>query len=81
MLLGDLDVESSYPVLNGFCNIYNLFSLVKEPTCFTNPYNPSFIDILITNRPRCFQNTLTVETGISDFHKMVITVTKVFYKK
>ena len=48
---------------------------------FRKPYNPSFIDIFITNRPRSFQNTLTTETGISDFHKMVITVMKVFYKK
>ena len=81
MLLGDVNVESSYPVLNDFCNVYNLFSLVKEPTCFKNPYNPSCIDLFLTNRPRSFQNTLTIETGISDFHKMVITVMKVFYKK
>ena len=81
MLLGDLNVESLDPVLNDFCNVCNLFSLVKEPTCFKNPYNPSCIDLFLTNRPRSFQNTLTIETGISDFHKMVITVMKVFYKK
>ena len=81
MLLGGLNVESSDPVLNNFCNVYNLFSLFKEPTCFKNPDNPSYIDLFLTNRPRSFQNTLTIETGISDFHKMVITVMKVFYKK
>ena len=81
MLLGYLNVESSDPVLNDFCNVCNLFSLVKEPTYFKNPYNPSCIDLFLTNRPRSFQNTLTIETGISDLHKMVITVMKVFYKK
>ena len=82
MLLGELNVESSDPVLDDFCNVYNLFSLVKEPTYFKNPCNPSCIDLSLTNRPRSFQNTLTIETaGISDFHKMVITVMKVFYKK
>ena len=81
MLLGDVNVESSYPVLNDFCNVYNLFSLVKEPTCFKNPDNPSCIDLFLTNRPRSFQNTLTIETGISDFHKMAIMVMKIFYKK
>ena len=81
MLLGDLHVESPDPVLNDFCNIYNSFSLVKEPICSKNPYNPSCIDLFLTNRPRSFQNTVTIETGISDFHKMVITVLKVFYKK
>ena len=81
MLLGDLNVEGSNPVLNDFCNVYNLFSLVKKPACLKNPYNPSYIDLFLTNRPRSFQNTLTIETGISDFHKMVITVMRVFYKK
>ena len=82
MLLGYLNVESSDPVLNEFCNIYNLFSLVREPTSFKNPYNSSCIDLFVTTSPRSFQNTLTIETGISDFHKMVaITAMKLFYKK
>ena len=34
-----------------------------------------------TNRPRSFQSTVTIETGISYFQKVVITVMKVFYKK
>ena len=81
MLLGDLNVESPDPVLNEFCNVYKLFSLVKEPTCFKNSDNPSCIDLFLTNRSRSFQNTLTIETAVSDFHKMVIAVMKVFYKK
>ena len=64
MFLGDLNVKSSDPLLNDFCNVYNFFSLVKEPTCFKNVYNPSCIDLFLTNRPRSFQNTLTIETGI-----------------
>ena len=35
----------------------------------------------LTNRPRSFQNNVTTEKGISVFHKMVITVMNVFYKK
>ena len=81
MLLGDLNVDSSDPVLNDFCNVYNLFSIVKEPTCFKNADNPSYIDVFLANCPRSFQNTLTIETGMSDFYKMIITVMKVFYKK
>ena len=69
VLVGDLIVESSDTVLNDFCNVYNLFSLTKEPTCFkNNRYNPSCIDLFVRNRPRIFQNTVTIETGISDFH-------------
>ena len=80
MLLGNLNVESSDPVLNNFCVVYNLFSHVKEQTCFKSPYNRSCIGLFLKIRPRSFQNILTVQTGISDFHKMVITVMKVFYK-
>ena len=35
----------------------------------------------ITNRCRCFQNTEVVETGLSDFHKMAITVLRTSFKK
>ena len=81
ILLGDLNIESSNPVLNDFCNVYNFFCLVKEPTCFKNPYSPSCIDCFLTNCTRSFQNTVIIERGISGFHKKVITVLKVFYKK
>ena len=61
--------------------MYNLKNLVKEPTCYKNPDNPSCIGLLLTNRPRTFQCTTTIETDISDFHKLVVTVLKPFYKK
>ena len=81
LFLGDFNSETSENYLNDFCNAYNLRKMVKEETCFKNPENPSCIDLFLINRPRCFQNTVAVETGISDFHKMVVTVLKVFYKK
>ena len=67
--------------MNDFCNVYNLSNLVKEPTCYKNPDNPSCIDLFLTNRPKCFQSTVTMETGISDFQKMLDTVLKICYKK
>ena len=39
------------------------------------------MDFLLTNRPKCFQSTMTMETGISGFHKTVITILNFFYKK
>ena len=35
----------------------------------------------ISYKIQFFQNTVAVETGISDFHNMVVMVLKVFYKK
>ena len=40
-----------------FCVSYNLKSLIKEPTCFKSVGNPSCIDLILTNHPKCFQNS------------------------
>ena len=81
LILGDLNSELEETCLNDFCNVSNLKSLNKKPTCFKNPENPSCIDLFLTNRQKSFQNTSTIETGISDFHKLVVTVLKMYYKK
>ena len=81
LFLGDFNSQPSEDCANDFCNVYNLSNLVKEPTCYKNPDNPSCIDLFLTNRTKCFQSTMTMETGISDFRKMVITVLKFFCKK
>ena len=56
-------------------------TLNRGPACFKNPNNPSCIDLFLTNRQQYFQQTCAIETGISDFHKMVVTVMNTHYKK
>ena len=56
-------------------------NIVSEKTCFKSKSSPSYIDFFITNSPNSFQNTSTITTGLSDFHKMVITVLKVTFTK
>ena len=41
----------------------------------------SCIDLLITNCSRSFQETQVIETGVSDFHEMNLTVLKMFFTK
>ena len=73
ILLGDFNSEPTESAVRDFC---------KDNTCcFKNPSKPSCIDLVITNRPKSFQNSVTVETGLSDFHKITLTVMKVFYKE
>ena len=43
--------------------------------------NPSCIDLILTNSPKYFQNSNVFQTGLSDFHKMVVTVMKTSYRK
>ena len=59
----------------------NLTSLIKEPTCYKNPDNPSCIDLTLTNKPFSCQNSCVAETGLSDFHRMKLTVTKMTCQK
>ena len=64
-----------------FCASYNLKSLIKEPTCFESVDNPSCIDLILTDHPKCFQNPGVYQTVISDFHKLTFTVLKIYFQK
>ena len=55
--------------------------MFNRPTCFKNPEKPSCIDLILTNCSRSFQNPCVIETGLSDFHKLVVAVMKTNYKK
>ena len=54
--------------------------LINELTCYKNPNRASCIDLIITNRPKSFQNPCTFETALSDFHKVTLTVLKISFK-
>ena len=45
-ILGSINIEFS-----AYCESCSLNSLVKEPTCFENPENPSCINLILTNSP------------------------------
>ena len=81
MLIGDLNAEPTEAAVSGFCEIYNLKHLIKDKTCFKNPAKPSCIDLIVINRPKCFQDTVVFETGLTDFHKMSVIVIKMYYAK
>ena len=67
--------------MKAFCDNYNLTSLIKRPTCYKNPNNPTCIDLILSNTPRSFQSTCVIETGLSDFHLMTLTVMKKSFRK
>ena len=81
LLLGDFNATVFEDDMKVFCETYNLKNLINEPTCYKNPSNPSSIDVMLTNRKNCFQNSITIETGLSDFHKMTLAVLKTHFKK
>ena len=81
LILRDLNAEITNEAMTEFCQMYNLKNIIKEPTCYKNPNNPSSIDVILTNRKWNFSNSITIETGLSDHHKIILTVLKTYIKK
>ena len=81
IIIGDFNTDINQSCMKSFCESYTLSSLIKEPTYHKNPQNPSCIDLILTNNPYSLQNSCTIETGLSDFHKMTVTVMKTTYEK
>ena len=81
LLIGDFNSEIEEENMKEFREVYNLQNLIKEPTCFKSIQNPTSIDVILTNRCKNFHSSCTIETGLSDHHKMTITVLKIYYKK
>ena len=61
--------------LISFCDTCGLSNLVKDKTCFTKGHSSS-IDVVLMNKPRCFQNTTVFEIGLNDFHGLVSILMK-----
>ena len=71
ILLDDFNSCMEDSPMKTFAEIYKLQNLIKEPTCFKNPENPTCIDLILTNMPLSFKNTYVIETELSDFHKKI----------
>ena len=54
---------------------------MKRDENHININTPTCIDLITTNRPKCFRDSVVIETGLSDFHKMSATVMKMHYTK
>ena len=67
--------DSNYDRLKILCESFDLRNIIKQKTCFTGEQG-TLIDLILTNRPRSFQNTVATETGLSDHHLMISTFLK-----
>ena len=81
ILMGDINIntfdkeDGANQKLVNFCDVFGLSDLVTAKTCFTKTSSSS-IDVILTNRVRSFQKTSVFETGLSDYHGLVVTVLK-----
>ena len=67
--------------MSGFCDKIGLKSLIKYSTYHKNPENPSSIDLILTNNLRSFQNSCIIEKGLSDLHRMVLSIMKTSFER
>ena len=81
LLMRDFNVEMSETNIKDFCETFHLKGLIKTPTCFKKVEKPSTIDLFITNSPKSFIGTTVLESGLSDFHKLIVTVLKIKFEK
>ena len=81
ILTEDFNVETNDVNMKNFCQIYGCKNILKDKTYFKNPINLTCTDLIITNIPKSFQEPEVIETGLSDFHKMSLTVLEVFHNK
>ena len=80
-MISDFNSVVNQSCMKAFCESFNLSSLIKEPTCYKNPQNPSCMNLVLTKTPYSLQSSCVIETGLPDFHKMTVTVMKTTYKK
>jgi hypothetical protein len=76
VFLGDFNINMLKENEFSDClDVNGLVNIVKDPTCFKG--SPSMLDLIITNKPKRFTNTTCVDTGLSDFHFLVCTASKI----
>ena len=86
VIMGDINIDTDNDKAAGlnkmseFCDIFNLDNLIRGNTCVTIRHASS-IDVILTNKKCSFKNSGTVATGVSDFHKMVLTTMTAYYKR
>ena len=72
--MADFNTEVTRTGMKVFCDSYEFKNLIKDATCYMQY-------LILTNNPNSFQNSGVIETGLSDFHKMTVTVMKTTFEK
>ena len=81
LIVGDFNAQIGETCLDTFLYQHELKNVNKEPTCYKNSENPNCIDFILTNNLRSFFKTSTLFHGLSDFHKLVLSVFKTTFCK
>ena len=75
ILIGDFNLSTENHYLDAVIQAYNLNNHINKPTC-SQSNNPTYIDLILTNRKNIFKLSNTFQTGLSDHHNLVSTILK-----
>ena len=78
VIMGDINVnilhDTKANYVKDYIDNFSLTQMVLSPTCHKG--TPSLIDHFYTNRPRRFNKIVSFNCGLSDFHDLIVTATK-----
>ena len=83
MLIGHLNLNTkskNNSYYSDLCDTFDMTNLIKANTCFKSS-NQTSIDVTLTNRPRSFQKSGVITTGLSDCHKMILTFFRSYFSR
>ena len=86
LVTGDLNIDFSNSkmdtnnYLNDFIDTFSLANIVNSKTCFKT-LNGTLLDVMLTNKPKFFCKTCTIETGLGDYHKMILTFLRTSFRR
>ena len=86
LIIGDLNIDISNMkkdngnYLSNSCDTFSLKNLITDITCAKST-NGTSIDVLLTNKSRCFHHKATFETDVSDCHILILSFFKAYFRK
>ena len=78
VVLGDFNAEPHE--ISNFIDSQELYNHVKFQTCFKSAQG-TCIDLILSNQKHSLQRTGYLDTGISDYHRLIYTVSKSTFVK
>ena len=76
---GNINLNKKNAEFTNFMDVFGMSCVVKGPTCFKG--TPSLIDLILTDTPGRLGGSLNINTGISDFHNLIIASTRMHVPK
>ena len=78
--LGDFNMQPTNQISKTFLEDNNFVNLIKSNTCFKSKPGRC-IELILTNKPKSFQNSGVMETGVSDHHALIFSFLKTTFTK